>query len=629
MLPESAAGAVEESLDHANRGLLADWIDPAPMHTSWKSVPELVSAQAAAHPRALAVARGGASLSYEELERKSNHFARHLLSLGLSPEAPVGLCLAHSIDFIVAALGTLKAGGAYLPLDPAYPMERRILMLKDAGATFLITNSHHLPCLGNGPWTTINIDTDAAIIESNSPIASAVPLKSRDLAYLIYTSGSTGTPKAVEITHGSLLNLITWHQRAFAITREDRAPFMAAVGFDAAVWEIWPYLATGASLHLAENGSLYTDPESFRDWLVEQRITIGFVPTPLAEQMIGLEWPRETALRTLLTGADTLHEYPSPKLPFRLVNNYGPTESTVVATSGTVDSSTRPGVLPSIGKAIDNTQIYILDESLRPVPVGTLGEIYIGGAGLARGYRNRPELTAERFIPNPFSADPESRLYRTGDFGSFLADGQIAFAGRADDQLKIRGHRVEINEIIAVLDRHPTVQSSIVVPREDKPGTKYLVAYVVPRQNQEKGQELNSKTLREFLRTFLPEYMLPAIFVRLERLPLSAHGKVDRQALPLPDAANTLRDEAFTSPRTALESEVGTIVTGLLNTRDVGVHDNFFLLGGSSFLGIQVIARVRERYGVEVPLRALFEAPTISELSAQIAQLRAAKMAGD
>lgn len=599
------------------------------MHMSWKSVPELVSAQAAANPRALAVARGRDSLSYEELEKGSHQFARHLLSLGLAPETPVGLCLAHSIDFVVAALGTLKAGGAYLPLDPAYPMERRILMLKDAGATFLITNSHHLPCLANGPWKTIDVDSDTGIIEKNSPIAPAVPLKSRDLAYLIYTSGSTGLPKAVEITHGSLLNLVVWHRRAFAITAEDRAPFMAAVGFDAAVWEIWPYLATGASLHLSENGSLYTDPESFRDWLAQQRITIGFVPTPLAEQMIGLEWPRETALRTLLTGADTLHEYPSPKLPFRLVNNYGPTESTVVATSGTVDSAARPGALPSIGKPIDNTQIYILDERLRPVPPGTLGEIYIGGAGLARGYRNRPELTAEKFIPNPFSADPESRLYRTGDFGSFFADGQIAFAGRADDQLKIRGHRVEINEIIAVLDRHPAVQSSIVVPREDKPGNKYLVAYVVARQNEKQSQELNSRTLREFLRTFLPEYMLPAIFVRLERLPLSAHGKVDRQALPVPDAANTLRDEAFASPRTALESEVGAIVTSLLNSRDLGVHDNFFLLGGSSFLGIQVIARVREKFAVEVPLRTLFEAPTISELSAQIAHLRAAKMAGE
>ena len=313
----------------------------------------------------------------------------------------------------------------------------------------------------------------------------------------------------------------------------------------------------------------------------------------------------------------------SPKLPFRLVNNYGPTESTVVATSGNVDPANRPGILPSIGKPIDNIQIHILDEHFQPVPVGTLGEIYIGGAGLARGYRNRPDLTAEKFVPNPFSSDPEARLYRTGDFGSYFEDGQIAFAGRADDQLKIRGHRVEINEIVAVLGRHPAVQSNAVVAQENQAGNKSLVAYVVARP----GQDLNSRALREFLRSFLPEYMVPAIFVRLEKLPLSAHGKVDRQSLPVPDADNMLRDEAFTSPRTALETQVGEIITALLNTRELGIHDNFFLLGGSSFLGIQVIARVREKFGVDVPLHALFEAPTIAELAAQIVELQGAEQA--
>jgi acyl-CoA synthetase (AMP-forming)/AMP-acid ligase II/acyl carrier protein len=394
---------------------------------------------------------------------------------------------------------------------------------------------------------------------------------------------------------------------------------MAAVGFDAAVWELWPYLAAGASLHLPSDKAIYTVPKSLRDWLVRERITIGFIPTPLAEQMMNLEWPPETALRTMLTGADTLHEYPSPKLPFQLVNNYGPTECTVVATSGFVESANRPGILPSIGKPIDNTHIYILDENLKQVPIGALGELYIGGAGVARGYRNHPDLTAEKFILNPFSSDRQSRLYRTGDFGSYLEDGQIAFAGRADDQVKIRGHRVETNEIIAVLGRHPAVQSSMVAPREDETGNKYLVAYVVTNPECEPAP----KDLREFLRTFLPEYMVPAVFVRLEKLPLSSHGKVDRQALPCPDAENTLRDEVFTSPRTAIESQIGAILGGLLGIKDIGVNDNFFLLGGSSFLGIQVIARVREKFGVEVPLRTLFEAPTIADLSAQIARLRA------
>jgi amino acid adenylation domain-containing protein len=597
--------------------------DAERQHSGQRCVPALVSAQAAANSRALGIAQGSNCLTYGDLEARANQLAHHLLSLGLKQETPVGLCLGHSIDFVVGALAILKAGGAYLPLDPAYPLERLLLMLRDAGAGFLVTDSHQLPCLANGPWKIISLDGNAQVITRNFTTAPAVVIRPRDLAYLIYTSGSTGLPKAVEITHGSLLNLIFWHHLAFGVTAEDRAPFMAAVSFDAAVWEIWPYLTAGASLHLLEDRTIYTAPESLRDWLVQQKITVGFIPTPLAERMIHLDWPANTTLRIMLTGADTLHEYPSSKLPFQVVNNYGPTESTVVATSGYVDSANRPAILPSIGKPIDKIQIHILDEQFQPVPAGTLGEIYIGGAGLARGYRNRPDLNAEKFLPNPFSSDPEARMYRTGDFGSYFEDGQIAFAGRADDQLKIRGHRVEINEIVAVLGRHPAVQSNAVVAREDKPGNKYLVAYVVVRP----GHDLSSRDLREFLRSFLPEYMVPAIFVRLEELPLSAHGKVDRQALPIPDAANTLRDEVFASPRTALETQVGEIITGLLNTREIGVHDNFFLLGGNSFLGIQVIARVHEKFGVKVPLRSLFEGPTIAELAGQIGELQAAEQA--
>lgn len=621
MWQESAAEAVETPVGNAAPDRFPAWNDVGGRYSGPRCVPALLGAKAAADPGAIAISQGSKSFSYRELEASANQLAHHLLSFGLSRETPVGLCLGHSIDFVVGALAILKAGGAYLPLDPTYPLERRLWMLKDAGAGLLVTDSQQLPSAANGPWKIISLDGDAQVIARNSTTAPPVVLRPRDLAYLIYTSGSTGLPKAVEITHGSLLNLVLWHQRAFGVTAEDRAPFMAAVSFDAAVWEIWPYLAAGASLHLLKDRNIYTAPESLRDWLVRERITIGFIPTPLAERMIHLEWPANTALRIMLTGADTLHEYPSPKLPFRLVNNYGPTESTVVAASGDVDSANRPGILPSIGKPIDNIEIYILDEHFQPVPAGTLGEIYIGGAGLARGYRNRPDLTAEKFVPNPFSSDPEARMYRTGDFGSYYEDGQIAFAGRADDQLKIRGHRVGINEIVAVLGRHPAVQSNAVVAQEHKPGNKYLVAYVVARP----GQDLSSRPLRQFLRTFLPEYMVPAIFVRLEKLPLSAHGKVDRQALPIPDAVNTLRDEAFTSPRTALETEVGEIITGLLNTRELGIHDNFFLLGGSSFLGIQVIARVREKFGVEVPLRALFQAPTIAELAAQIVELQAAE----
>jgi len=584
-----------------------------------RSVVELVRWQAAANPRALAVAHGPARLTYGQLDAQANRLARHLMSLGVRTDAIVGLCLDHSIQFIVAGLGILKAGAAYLPLDPTYPFERLSLMLREAGALLMIADSQQLPKFANGPYKIVDIDDEAHIFNTSSATDPAVSVVPNMLAYLIYTSGSTGKPKAVEVTHSNLMNLVLWHQRVFDISSNDRAPFMAAVGFDAAVWEIWPYLTAGASLHLLSDKSIYTVPQSLQNWLLEQRITIGFVPSPLAEQMLRLDWPREAPMRLMLTGADTLHEYPSPKLPFQLVNNYGPTECTVVATSGIVEPVAHTGLLPSIGKPIDNVQVYVLDANLQPVPVGALGEIYIGGAGVARGYRNDPQLTAEKFVRNPFSSNPEDRLYQTGDFGYFLDDGRIAFAGRTDDQVKIRARRVQTDEIVAVLGRHPAVQASAVVPREDTTGNKFLGAYVVAKPES----ELTSRDLREFLRTFLPEYMVPTMFVQMDELPLTSHGKIDRQALPTPICENILRDEIFAPPRTDLETQVKAIITGLLGTNDLSVNDNFFMLGSDSFLGVQLIAQVRETFGVEVPLRTLFEAPTIAELSAHIAQLRA------
>lgn len=588
-----------------------------------RCVVELVHSHASANPKALAVAHGSARLTYGELDARANLLARRLMCFSLGREAVIGLCLDHSLDFVAAALAILKAGAAYLPLDSTHPAERLYAMLKDAGARILITDSRHGLDLADGPWSTINLDDSEHALSAEPTGPSKVRIEPGMLAYLIYTSGSTGKPKAVEVTHGSLMNLARWHRRTFNIGPSDRAPFIAAVGFDAAVWELWPYLTAGASLHLLRDKSMYTAPQSLRDWLLGQGITIAFVPTPLAEQLINLDWPPETPLRVMLTGADTLHEYPPRDLPFLLVNNYGPTECTVVATSGIVDPTVRgAGLLPTLGKPIDNTQVYILDHTLRSVPTGQLGELYIGGAAVARGYRNDPELTAQRFVRDPFSSNPGDRLYRTGDFGYFLDDGRIAFSGRKDDQVKIRGHRVEPNEIVAALGLHPAVQASTVVAREDATGNKYLVAYVVANQ----GSELTSKALREFLRTFLPVYMLPAVFVQLKELPLSPHGKVDRHVLPVPDAENTLRDEVLTLPRTDLEAQVGALIAALLGTNGLGMNDNFFLLGGTSFLGIQVIDGLREKFGVEVPLGTLFEAPTVAGLSAEIARLRAGRV---
>jgi amino acid adenylation domain-containing protein len=579
-------------------------------------VPELVAAQARARPSALAVAAEAKSLTYGELDSWANHLASRLHSLGVGRDVLVGLCLPRSLEMVVAALGILKAGGAYVPMDPAYPADRLAFMLDDAQAPVLITSADLAQQLPAADRELVYVDPqDLAGSHTDSP---SIEVASTDLAYVIYTSGSTGKPKGVEITHGGLANLVAWHNQAFSVTAADRASHVAGLGFDAAVWELWPYLAAGASVHLADEDTRNA-AELLWDWLLAKRITIGFVPTPLAERLLALDhtWPRHTDLRILLTGGDMLHHYPPAELPCLLVNNYGPTECTVVATSGRVESDGSPNVPPPIGSAIANAVIHLLDEHLQPVPPGEPGEIYIGGAGLARGYHNRADLTAERFIPDPFRTEPESRLYRTGDMGRLLPDGQIAFLGRIDDQIKIRGYRIEPGEISSVLERHPDVRTSLVVAREGQGGDKRLVAYVV----LDPLAETTHSGLRDFLREFLPEYMLPAAFVRLDALPVTSHGKIDRAALPAPDAANTLQDEVSTGPRSDIEQRVAEIVGELLDLDEIGLDDNFFLLGGHSLLGAQLIARLRDTFGVEIELRSLFEAPTVAALSAELERL--------
>ena len=450
-----------------------------------QSVAELVAAQAAAMPNAVALVARGDSITYGELDKHANQLANYLVALGVGPETIVGLCLDRSPESVMCALAVLKAGGAYLPLDPAYPSERLLFMLNDARPRVLITRAELAETFAEGPWKVVSIDRDQEIEDysTDSPVNQAMP---DNLAYVIYTSGSTGRPKGVEITHASLLNLVAWHRREFKVTRQDRASHLASVGFDAAVWEMWPYLTAGASLHLPDEVTRIS-PELLRDWLVTNQITISFLPTALAEALMTLAWPNETALRFLLTGADTLHRYPTDTLPFELVNNYGPTECTVVTTSGRVQSGEGANSLPTIGRPIDNTQVYILDEKLQHVPAGTPGELCIGGVGVARGYLNRPELTAKQFVSDPFSALASARLYRTGDLARYLDDGEIAYLGRIDEQIKILGHRIEPNEIEAVLDRHPAIASSVVIARGAACEEKRLAAYLVMSNGDDAG----------------------------------------------------------------------------------------------------------------------------------------------
>lgn len=584
-------------------------------------IPRLVAQQAACTPDALALQNGSELLTYAEMDQRANQLAHHFTSMGAAPDKVVGLLMERSPSLVVTALAILKAGGAYLPLDPALPAERLHFMLRDAEVGTVVTRSSLASRIESGGWDLVDLDADAGRIASCSATPVDCSPTPENLAYVIYTSGSTGRPKGVEITHRGLANLVAWHRRAFQVTPADRAVFQAALGFDASVWELWPYLAAGASVHIAAD-AIRSNPEALRDWLVQKKISITFLPTPLAERTILLDWPSGTALRILLTGAETLQQRPPAALPFRLINNYGPTECTVVATSGPVEPAQAASPAPSIGRPIDNTFVYLLDSDMQQVATGSVGELYVGGAGVARGYRNQPALTAEKFVRNPFSADPRDIIYRTGDLARYRPDGELEFLGRRDDQLKIRGYRVEPNEIAAVISAHPAVQASVVVQQEDQTDGKRLVGYVACKP----GSVVILTNLREHLLKYLPDYMVPSVFVRMQALPLTPNGKVDRSALPAPNAENALRDQEYTPPRGIVEERLAAIVAPLLNVEKVGMNDNFFLLGGHSLLGTQLLTKISHVFGVDLTLLSLFDHPTLAEISCEIEKLILAKI---
>ena len=621
-------------LTSAERARLLDkWSAGERAHGYDRCVHELFEDRAAQAPDGIAVVFEGRQATYGELNQRANQLAHYLQKLGVGPEVLVGICLEHSPEMIITCIAVLKAGGAYVPLDPHYPKERLAFMINDAALSVLVTRDCLVKELGEDSWAGIADDDvrtlirpspmpivclegDGAAISQEStenPISRSLP---QNRAYVIYTSGSSGTPKGVEIQHASLVNLVAWHHRVYTITPMDRATLLASAAFDASVWELWPYLTTGARIEIP-NQDIVEVPSRLLSWMAEKGITISFLPTPLARALMEEPLLNDLRLRTLLTGGDKLHRRLGQALPFCLANNYGPTENTVVTTWAPVTDAGLQAD-PPIGRPIDNACVYLLDLHLQPVPIGLVGELYIGGAGLARGYLNQPELTAEKFIPHSFSKEPGDRLYKSGDLGRYLPDGTIEFLGRIDHQVKIRGFRVELGEIEAVLTQYPGIQQAVAVACEDAPGDKRLVVYAVP----DKETAPTVHALHSFLKQKLPDYMVPSAFVFLDALPLTPNGKVDRRALPIPDGSRPELEEAFVAPRTSIEKAVAGIWAEVLGVERVGANDNFFELGGHSLLATQVMSRVHATFRLELPLRTLFETPTVAGLAVEITKGR-------
>jgi len=619
--PEQRLSALPLLTDAERHQLLVEWND------TWKDYPqdqclhELFEAQVEQTPEAVAVVFEQEQLTYRELNARANHVAHHLRSLGVRPEVLVGIMLERSIEMVVGLLGILKAGGAYVPLDATYPQERLAFMLEDAAVPVLLTEQRLLESVSRRETEVVCLDADWEQIAQESAGNPNSGVAAENLAYVIYTSGSTGKPKGAMNTHRGICNRLLWMQDAYQLTEADRVLQKTPFSFDVSVWEFfWPLLI-GARLVVARPGG-HQDSAYLVDLIRAQQITtLHFVPSMLQVFLEERGLERCTSLKQVMCSGEALpfelQERFFARLNAALHNLYGPTEAAVDVTFWECERESGLRIVP-IGRPIANTQLYVLDRHLNPEPVGVPGELYIGGAGLARGYLNRPELTAERFIPNPFSREPGARLYRTGDLARYLADGNIEYLGRLDHQVKIRGYRIELGEIEAVLVTHPQVREAVVVAREDEPGDRRLVAYVVVEEEQSPGVS----ELRHHLKAKLPEYMVPAVFMMLDQMPLSPNGKVDRRALPAPDQARPDLAASYVAPRTATEEVMEAIWAEVLGLEPVGINDNFFELGGHSLLATQVMSRVRTAFEMEVPLRVLFEDQTVAALAARIEAVR-------
>jgi len=572
---------------------------------------ELFEAQAARTPAAVAVVFEDRQIKYEELNRRANQLAHYLRGQGVGAEVLVGLCMDRGIDMIVGMLGILKAGGAYLPLDPSYPRERLSFMIKDSRAELLLTQQNLRETFAKQLEKIVCLDSDWESIAQESDENLSLVTMPESLAYVIYTSGSTGRPNGVLVTHRGVCNNISYSVGIFQVEPPSRLLQFSSFSFDAAVLEIFMALTTGASLHLLSKHDTVTGPDLTR-LLQTQAITTAVLTPSVVALLSPANLP---ALRTVSVGGESCSKELAAQwsTDHRLLNCYGPTETTIYVS---VQKCDRDYPLdPPLGGPIANTQIYLLDRNHQPVAVGVRGEICIGGVSLARGYINRPSLTASRFVPNPFGESPGGRLYKTGDLASYLPDGNIQFLGRIDDQIKLRGFRIQLSEIEGVLKQHPAVRRAVVTFREHTPGDNQLVAYVSTVEDH----QLTGADLRRYLKQWVPDYMIPQTFMMLENLPVTSQGKVARGNLPAPHLDRLAVEVEFVAPRNQIEHELTRIWSEVLGVNQIGVNDSFFELGGHSLMAMQVVSRVRESFRIEVDLRQLLETPTIAEMAATVA----------
>ncbi len=617
-------------IDAERQRLVVEWNDTKTDYPRARSIQELFEAQVERTPDAIAVVFERERLTYHELNRRANQLAHRLQQSGVKPGILVGICVERDLALIVGMLGILKAGGAYLPLDPTFPREHLAFMLEDT-QTHLVVVQEILKASLPEHITRIVIDADKEKFDAQSEANLNVEAKAEDLAYVMYTSGSTGKPKGIAIGHRAVVRLVC-ETNYVQLGASDKIAQIANASFDAATFEIWGALLNGAKLVLMKK-DVALSPRDFAQHLREHEITVMFLTTALFNQLVATVPEAFGSIKTLLFGGEAVDpKYVDALLksspPSRLLHVYGPTENTTFTSWYLVPDRLDETAAVPIGRPIANTQIYVLDSHHQPVPIGVAGELYIGGDGLAKGYVNRPELTAERFIPNPFSSEPPARLYKTGDRVRYAPDGNLEFLGRFDRQVKVRGFRIELEEIEALLNAHTLVRESVVMMREDEPGEKRLIAYVVPRTDTNAAAQPTTETqisgddLRDYMKLRLPDYMIPAAFIILDSLPLTPNGKVNHRALPVPELTRNARESAFVAPRDPFEQQLTDIWEQVLGVSPISVYDNFFALGGHSLLAVRMVSMIENVCGKKLPLAELFADATIAHVAHFLLQRR-------